>query len=78
MCWEDHKIPAKQFHSEELSIGQIEQEVQFNGSFRLHKMISQYLDSITNEQTTVLLLPEFILKKSNQVLALKRDHKIHW
>jgi hypothetical protein len=42
--WEDYKIPAKQFHSEELSVGQIEQGVQFNGLFRLHEMISQYLD----------------------------------
>ncbi|KAG2216009.1 hypothetical protein INT46_007069 [Mucor plumbeus] len=75
MLWEDHKIPAKQFHSEELSIGQTEQEVQFNGPFRLHEMISQYLVSITTEQTTVLVLPEFILKKSNQALALKRGHK---
>ncbi|KAG2190279.1 hypothetical protein INT46_003990 [Mucor plumbeus] len=61
--------------SEELSIGQIEQEAQFNGPFRLHEMISQYLVSITTEQTTVLVLPEFILKKSNQALALKRGHK---
>ena len=63
MRWEDHKIPAKQFHSEELSIGQIEQEAQFNGPFRLHEMISQYLGSITTEQTSVWVLPEFILKK---------------
>jgi hypothetical protein len=75
MRWEDHKIPAKQFHSEELSIGQIEQEVQFNSPFRLHEMISQYLVSITTEQTTVLVLPEFISKKLNQALALKRGHK---
>ena len=75
MRWEYHKISAKKFHSEELSIGQIKQEVQFNGPFRLHEMISQYLDSITTEQTTVLVLHESILKKSNQALALKRGHK---
>lgn len=55
--WKDHKIPAKQFHSEELSGGQIEQGVQFNGLFCLHDMISQYLDFITTKETTVLVLP---------------------
>ena len=33
------------------------------------------MDSITTEQTTVLVLHESILKKSNQALALKRGHK---
>lgn len=74
--WEDHATPAKQFKSEKLSISQIEQKIQFDSSLlRLHEMVSQYLNFFMTEQATVLVLHEFILKKSNQVLVLKRGHK---